>query len=138
MVAVGMLQEFWVWINPTFEMSWRDEYNWTPWKMFFGLHGGELMFICSTWILERYSNTILDKPNHNSPNCKDVVKHHIGVQVYEEHATHYLQISQITPMLPPSCIVIVFSFFSHFSSFSFVQLPRFLVAKVVVLPITTC
>jgi len=34
-------------------------------KDFFGLHGGELMFICSTWILERYSNIILDKPNQN-------------------------------------------------------------------------
>jgi hypothetical protein len=25
-----MLQEFWVWINATFDRPWGDKYNWTP------------------------------------------------------------------------------------------------------------
>lgn len=30
-----------------------------------------------------------------SPNAKDVIRKRIGVKKYEEHVTHYLQISQV-------------------------------------------
>jgi hypothetical protein len=53
----------------------------------------------------------------NQTNRKDVVRRCIGVKVYEEHAAHYIQISQVTPPLPLSCIVIALSLFNHFSSF---------------------
>ncbi len=33
------------------------------------------------------------------PNYKDVTQRQIGVKIFEEHATHYLQISQVFPLL---------------------------------------
>jgi hypothetical protein len=39
----------------------------------------------------------------NQTNCKDVVRHCIGVKVYEEHAAHYLQI--VLWLLYPSLVI---------------------------------
>jgi hypothetical protein len=36
--------------------------------------------------------------NTISPNQKDVVKHYIGVKLYEEHVAHYLRVSQVNSM----------------------------------------
>jgi hypothetical protein len=72
---------------------------------------------CSNALLQSLKDLVIQYWT-NQTNCKDVVRCRIGVKVYEEHATHYLQISQVTPPLPPSCIVIVLSLFSHFNNFS--------------------